>query len=554
MVYDILKPVEVDFVDSIYTQLISDLRDVEIKIGIVKSMFSYLLQNGKMPLFRNSLKLKILFDKFRNNKFDKKLLQNYYIKTDFEILKKLNKIDRKIDLLEFTYLTRGEFETYINKISSIISDLHDLLNKREAELNQNHLFIKTCNPEIILLDSKIKELITILNNKLSKKDILYMINKYNLSNIFKENISNDKKMIFFFVDSLGFIQFKYFIKKSIFLSKLIENNFIQLKPYTSHFTTETAPASFSLFNGTIQHNIYSNNLYFDKIHKFNVLKLPSRGIYDKTELDVIEIKNELQVHNKNNLLNKLKNNNFRCIHIRNKRMEKSFMSKTCSLSKISHADSRLNSFKKLELEIKKNLGNNFFIELYYSNIDHESHISGPFSHDQKSFLNQFSNLFKNFIYTLVDDYSELFNSNTSIFLFGDHGMKETNKNKRINAKIFENIVSNEDKILAMGRTIFIYSDDNNVLINIKLKLKEKNVQFHVIENFELPCNNNKLKPNWIIYLNDDSIIETDFHFNVNSLPFMGQHGGWSVEELFIPLIKINLNDRLLKYLRRIRYL
>jgi len=106
----------------------------------------------------------------------------------------------------------------------------------------------------------------------------------------------------------------------------------------------------------------------------------------------------------------------------------------------------------------------------------------------------------------------------------------------------------------MGRTIFIYSDDNNVLINIKLKLKEKNVQFHVIENFELPCNNNKLKPNWIIYLNDDSIIETDFHFNVNSLPFMGQHGGWSVEELFIPLIKINLNDRLLKYLRRIRYL
>ena len=199
-----------------------------------------------------------------------------------------------------------------------------------------------------------------------------------------------------------------------------------------------------------------------------------------------------------------------------------------------------------------------FSSVYMTTIDNTGHTMGAFSKLEKYEHKKMDFLFKNFLLELAEKHPDTFDGGTSILFVADHGMAETSC-RMIYRKEIENVLKDYGDlwIVINNRSCFIYGLYEPELKDAKALLQkffeQRNIEAKVIAKKEsakmsnLPGIGHKsrmLVPDMIISLVDNALFYHSNKIEEELFHFAG-HGGASVNEKLVPLIEINLTEKLL---------
>lgn len=199
--------------------------------------------------------------------------------------------------------------------------------------------------------------------------------------------------------------------------------------------------------------------------------------------------------------------------------------------------------------------------VYLTGIDNSGHTMGAYSKFEKFEHEKFNMLLRNFLIEIAIDNQEYFDGKTSLIITADHGMAESSK-LMISRKVLKdrfycdnirgaNFIENNRAMLIYGLCNDDYSKAKNSLINYFSELK---VDVDIIvkgtseyEKWYCTDINNSISniaPDIVVRLISNGLFyskETSRH-----LLHYGGHGGASAGELFVPLLEITLNNKLLR--------
>lgn len=197
------------------------------------------------------------------------------------------------------------------------------------------------------------------------------------------------------------------------------------------------------------------------------------------------------------------------------------------------------------------------IVVYITSIDNSGHVMGSFSQFERYEHEKINMLFKNFLIEIVNSNPEVFDGGTSIVLTADHGMTES---YRINISKFEILDSLKPLhvrpwIVEANRAEFLYDiaeeDINRCKETLKIFFGEKNIDVLVLSKGDdlydtfmpnLDSSFINTVPSIIImFISEGIFYSRDVDEN---LMHFGGHGGHSIDEVFVPLINIELNKKL----------
>lgn len=215
-------------------------------------------------------------------------------------------------------------------------------------------------------------------------------------------------------------------------------------------------------------------------------------------------------------------------------------------------------FRILFDEIKEDENKQFRL-VYYTSLDNTGHTTGAFSCFEYYEHIKINSLMTNFIIQLAHYKPSLFNGKTSVVITSDHGMAESSRGvigKSDFYKLCPKYIENIDRIVECNRALLFYNvipekmilavdEISNIFsekgINAKVYSKKDDVYKELIFN---PINEFSLlnSPDIIALIEGEGIIYSK-SINENLYHFSG-HGGCGLEEVFVPLICINLNEEL----------
>lgn len=199
--------------------------------------------------------------------------------------------------------------------------------------------------------------------------------------------------------------------------------------------------------------------------------------------------------------------------------------------------------------------------VYLTGIDNSGHTMGAYSKFEKFEHEKFNMLFRNFLVEIAIEHPEYFNGDTTFIITADHGMAESSKlmisRKALKDRLFlknirgVNFIENNRALLLYGlnavdyeRTrdcINTYFDELGIEADIIVKRTDEYDKWYCTDEDN---NISKLAPDMVIRLLNNGLFyskETSPH-----LLHYGGHGGGSAGELFVPLLHVTLNDKLLK--------
>lgn len=222
-------------------------------------------------------------------------------------------------------------------------------------------------------------------------------------------------------------------------------------------------------------------------------------------------------------------------------------------------------FSVLESDI--DLGHTTGLQLVYlTNIDNSGHTMGAYSGFEKYEHQKLNALFRNFLIELGINHPELFDGKRSIMMTADHGMYESSKKivnrhqltqlLRINGFQNFNMVENNramflylEESSQIGRIVCIlrdYFQENQLEVDVtNLADVEYNVCFADCDDVKQQL----IAPDVVMRFIGAGLFYTNPHIN-NHLLHFGGHGGYSIDEVFVPLIDICLDAKLLDALKR----
>jgi hypothetical protein len=199
--------------------------------------------------------------------------------------------------------------------------------------------------------------------------------------------------------------------------------------------------------------------------------------------------------------------------------------------------------------------------VYITSLDNSGHTMGAFSQFERYEHEKLNTILKNFLIQLAREKCQFFDGNTSIIITADHGMTESYK-INISRNEINALLESKDiraSFVEDNRALFIYrllpeqiDLCKNLLVDY-FKDKGMNVSLYkkgdklfdefIPENDYMFTNTN---PDIIVSLVSEGIF---YSRNIqDNLMHFGGHGGTSIDEVFVPLINIELNNKLLKEL------
>jgi hypothetical protein len=218
-------------------------------------------------------------------------------------------------------------------------------------------------------------------------------------------------------------------------------------------------------------------------------------------------------------------------------------------------------FSVLKDELSNNNLNKYLRIVYITGLDNSGHTMGAYSKFEKFEHEKFNMLFRNFLIEIAIEKPELFNNETSIILTADHGMSESSRvminRNDIKLRLFSSNIK-DCRLIENNRALLIYGLNNNENI-----IKAKNCLVDYFESINIDADileksNDKYKEyyctnenNKITELSPDILIRLIgnglFYSKESSehLLHYGGHGGGSFEEQFVPLLQIDLNEKIL---------
>lgn len=200
--------------------------------------------------------------------------------------------------------------------------------------------------------------------------------------------------------------------------------------------------------------------------------------------------------------------------------------------------------------------------VYITSIDNSGHVMGSFSQFERYEHEKINTMIKNFLIDLAREKPHVFDGKTSIVLTADHGMTES---YRINVSRFDiqNVLSEfgeNPRIIEANRALFLYGVSAHNLENVKKKLETyfcgNGIEIMILSKGDrlydeyMPqadASYVDTTPDIVLLFISEGIF---YSKNVGgSLMHFGGHGGHSLDEVFVPLVNVELNEKLLEHLK-----
>ena len=197
--------------------------------------------------------------------------------------------------------------------------------------------------------------------------------------------------------------------------------------------------------------------------------------------------------------------------------------------------------------------------VYITSIDNSGHVMGSFSQFERYEHEKLNSLIRNFLIELAKEHSELFDGTTSILLTADHGMTESYRINISRKDILDELHRNHkhaERLIEANRAMFLYGvtqgiEESKIVLQAYFKNRKIDAlilskEDDLFEQF-MPLEDSDYidtTPDIVISLISEGIFYSK-EVGENLMHF-GGHGGRSIDEVFVPVIEIELNQKLLE--------
>lgn len=493
------------------------------------------------------------------------------IRNDVQNIRIYQKNNNYPDSCEFTRL-------YLNKLAQSYS----LLVKLENQLGvERYLASSGLEHDILFIHLIVQEIRKTVNNRLKNTKLEFQTqwNLTSISTVIKKllgetvqensvtcNFSSDQnRVIFILLDGVGYAQYLWYQegvknqRNAIFGINIFDwlANFDEYHDkfiLGSTLIPDTGCAIATIYSGKLPpaHGIYASNMYLgrtvDGRYSFDIKKTIGDEFDEFAEkcpdtflstLSGVSIKildgSGSYVKKKKNSFTKLIFDDFpREVIIPQDRL-----------------------FKLIPKSID-NTSNKSLIIGYYPLIDNTSHSIGAFTAFESNEYEKLNLLFVEMFLDLAKNQSQVFDGKTTILISADHGMFETSS-KKVTLSELKQVIKNslglKPTIVMNTRSIFFYDIPLDKISTVKELLKkfliEKEIVADIftkdddlIRSLLLSSERFVKSPNpdlTLLMVNEGIGVLNDID---DDLLFHGSHGGASCEEVFVPLIQIQLTPHL----------
>lgn len=503
-------------------------------------------------------------------------------KTYYQLIEKLNRIDKiEVDNVNDRYSFACK---EVCKIIDIVSESYSILSDFEYQMGLDRFLSYINQQDLNLLYEQIQKIKAIANKRLNTYKEIFQ-RQWNLTSIsqllkhmlIEEDLNSpitrnfptgQDRVILFIIDGLGYAQYlwnvkfhkltkKYTFDENIF-SWLDGNKDFMRYIIGSSLISDTCAGLAQIFSGLKpkETGILSSKIYRRDYEKF----YPS---WFNNKSPIIDVKNtqcsfEYLISDNYSILQYLAKEGINSQIFFCSRYKDNKFSRFCFDNTVVHEilpPERVFSILFDEINDKKE---KFLNVVYYTSLDNTGHPSGAFTLFELYEHKKINTLITNFIIQLAIYKPELFDGKTSFIFTADHGMAESSK-KVISRREFEILffeyIESKDSIIENNRSILFYNVKENKLEEaaaiIKQIFEKHDIQVKVYTKNddiikELLYDENTISalncPDIIALIEQDGIV---FSKNINKhLYHYGGHGGYSIEEVFVPLLCINLSQDL----------
>jgi len=505
-----------------------------------------------------------------------------YIKL-FNIKRTIEEI--QIDIVDDNYYMACQ---EVKKILELCSACFSEVSKYEKIMGIDRYLSDVNKTDTETLYMLVQEIKSVANQKLHKYKYHYQT-KWNISSIsdvikhmllecnytspITKNIWVDQQnVIMFIIDGFGYSQYLWNLNTSTMSkSYTLNENIFSIMRGNSFFNDNfILGASLVSDTGAGLAQIYTGKLPKDTgVVASKVYRSDGYRFYhynDKLKSNIIDIKNTVFQFGK--LINLEAKSFIEDLKERGVDISVYYCSRyheKCGFGKLCFGDNEVKEilppervFRILFNEIKENENKHFHL-VYYTTLDNTGHTTGAFSCFEYYEHIKINSLMTNFIIQLALYKPYLFNGKTSLVISADHGMAESSKGvigRSDFYKLCPEYIKGIDGIVECNRAMLFYNvipekiigaaeAINNIFsqkgIIVQVYSKEDDIYKELIFD---PSNEFSLlnSPDIIALIEGEGIIY-DKSINENLYHFSG-HGGCGIEEVFVPLICINLTEEL----------
>lgn len=197
--------------------------------------------------------------------------------------------------------------------------------------------------------------------------------------------------------------------------------------------------------------------------------------------------------------------------------------------------------------------------LYLTSIDNSGHTMGAYSGFEKQEHIRFDYLLRNFLIELAFKLPELFDGHRSLYITADHGMFESSKIMVPRQEIINYLNScgaRNVRLVENNRAMLFYNEGQAnteeicQLLKDYFKSKSLLIAVQTIKDKEFSdclgtATSSLTRPDIVARFVGEGLFYSNPNANEHLLHF-GGHGGYSVDEVFVPLLEIPLNSELLR--------
>lgn len=507
---------------------------------------------------------------------------------------KLKEIEKELIQLQVDYIENNyvyackEVQRVIDLFSNSLSEV----TKFERAMGLDRYLSYININDLDMLNMQVQEIKYIANKKLDKYKDLFQL-KWNLTSIseviihmmLKENTNNpvtrnvwknQNKVILVLIDGFGYSQYlwnkRYLsLNKSYTFNENIlgwldgDKNFKNHLMLGSSLVSDTGAGLSQIFAGKLprETGVMSSKIYRDDYDQFYYYN-------SRHKSPIIDIKNThfnftemINLSGTESFLQTLNNygvctNVFFCAKYRGNKYSKYCFGDSQVYEIIPPERVFSILLEKLD-SFRNNSDNKECYIIYYTAIDSTGHPIGAFTSFELYEHQKINMLLTNFLIHLVIYNPEIFDGRTTIVITADHGMAETSKkviSQEAFSSLYPELILKQDSIVENNRSMLFYNIVQDKLLYAADKIKDifaqNGISVQVFTKDDeivkqlLHDSNNKFSskncPDILALIDGDGIV---FSKNIDrNLYHFGGHGGRSLEEVFVPLLLINLSKDL----------